>query len=112
MLCKLLKCKVEMLPKVNYPTGIRTPDFIIDGEKFELKRITGIGKSTFSNAICKEQANNYIFDISDNKLNIEIIYERVEKLYTNICKNFLLKVIIIRNEEILKIYERTKKYEK
>ena len=35
---------VELVPQVVYPQGIKTPDYLIDGERFDLKSPIGSGK--------------------------------------------------------------------
>ena len=36
--------KVELIPQVMYPQGIQTPDYLIDGQRYDLKSPTGKGK--------------------------------------------------------------------
>ena len=36
---------VELVPQIVYPQGIKTPDYLIDGERFDLKSPTGEGKN-------------------------------------------------------------------
>ncbi len=38
--------QINIIPKVNEPSGIKTPDYIINNEKFDLKGIKGNGKNT------------------------------------------------------------------
>ncbi len=37
-----------MLPRVNYPEGIKTADYLFRGEYWDLKEIYGNGKTFFS----------------------------------------------------------------
>ncbi len=45
-LSELLGRHVEMVPRVNYPKNIPTPDYLVDGVKFDLKEISGSGKTS------------------------------------------------------------------
>ena len=36
---------VELVLQIVYPQGIKTPDYLIDGERFDLKSPTGEGKN-------------------------------------------------------------------
>ena len=58
--------EVKIIPRINYPKRIKTPDYIINNKKFDLKQIAGNGKNTLDTAINKKkkQSNNFIFDIS------------------------------------------------
>ncbi|HEL1613905.1 TPA: hypothetical protein TXL52_002010 [Streptococcus suis] len=49
-LSELLGRHVEIVPRVNYPKNIPTPDYLVDGVKFDLKKISGSGKNVFDNA--------------------------------------------------------------
>ena len=51
---------VELVPQIVYPQGIQTPDYLIDGERFDLKSPTGSGKHLIYDLIAKKrkQAGN------------------------------------------------------
>ena len=53
--------KVNIIPRINYPKNIKTPDYIINKEKYDLKTLTENNKNTIYNAIHKQkmQANNF-----------------------------------------------------
>ena len=57
---------VELVPQIMFPQGVQTPDYLIDGERFDLKTPTGAGKDVFRDLIKKKkkQSPNFIFDIS------------------------------------------------
>ena len=56
---------VEFVPQIMYPQGIQTPDYLINGERFDLKTFKSSGKNVFYNMIAKKkkQSPNFIFDI-------------------------------------------------
>lgn len=82
-LSKLFGKHVQMVPRVNYPKKIPTPDYLIDGMKFDLKEISGSGKNVFDNASkkAKEQAENIVFDITNTNLSEQEIFKQLEKIY-------------------------------
>ena len=61
LLGKAIGGNVSVIPRINRPFGIKTPDYIINGEKFDLKEITGGGKYTIQGNIKgkEKQANNF-----------------------------------------------------
>ena len=67
MLGEIIGGKVNIIPRINELEGIKTPDYIINGKKFDLKEIKGNSKNSLYNALGKQrkQANNFIFDISN-----------------------------------------------
>lgn len=82
-LSKLFGKHVQMAPRVNYPKDIPTPDYLIEGLKFDLKEISGNGKNVFDNASkkAKEQAENIVFDITNTNLSEQEIFKQLEKIY-------------------------------
>lgn len=65
--------KVELIPQVKYPRGIQTPDYLIDGKRFDWKSPTGKGKNLLYGLIAKKykQAHNFIIDITECPLSME-----------------------------------------
>ncbi|NQO19288.1 minor capsid protein [Streptococcus suis] len=82
-LSELLGRHVEMVPRVNFPKNIPTPDYLVDGVKFDLKEISGSGKNVIDNASkkAKEQAENIVFDITNTPLSEEEIFGLLDKVY-------------------------------
>lgn len=54
---------VAMVPRVSFPLGVPTPDYLIDGEKWDLKTLTGQGKNTVYDAIKKKKKQSSKFII-------------------------------------------------
>ncbi len=99
---------VELVPQVVYPQGIQTPDYLIDGERFDLKSPTGCGKNLLYNLIAKKrkQAGNFIIDISKCSLSEEGIEEQIAGLYKSPRLGFLEQIVVLKDEKILKVYSR------
>lgn len=72
--------EIKMLPRVNNPQGVSTPDYLFRGEGYDLKTITGSGKKCLYDRISKKksQSKNFIFDISGCNLSKEKIVEQIE----------------------------------
>lgn len=101
---------VNMVPRVLKPRGIKTPDYIIRNDKYDLKEILGNGKNVIDNAVKKQrlQADNFIFDISNTKLSESEIKDQINKLYLSERRNWINNTILIKNKKIINEYKRKK----
>ncbi len=99
---------VEFVPQVMYPQGIQTPDYMINGERFDLKSPTGNGKNLLYGMLAKKkkQSPNFIFDVTECPLSEEDIEKQIYELYTSRHTKFVQKIVVIKNEKILKVYGR------
>lgn len=99
---------VEMVPRIVYPQGISTPDYIIEGKKYDLKEPTGSGKNVLYNMVNKKkkQADNFIFDISKCPLDEDSIHMQIEGIYSSSHTSFVNDIIIIKDGKIKQIYNR------
>lgn len=102
--------ELYMVPRVNSPEGISTPDFLFRGIKFDLKTIHGNGKNTFYNAVSKKsaQANNFIFDISACQLDTAEIRRQISSLFDSSHTAFIDTVVVIKDGAIWRIVQRKK----
>lgn len=100
--------RVEHVPQVVFPQGIQTPDYLIDGERFDLKSPTGRGKNLLYGMIAKkkEQSHNFIIDITNCPLSVEELEEQAERLYGSWRVSFLEKLVFMKNREIVKVLSR------
>ena len=91
-----------------YPQGIQTPDYMINGERFDLKSPTGNGKNLLYGMLAKKkkQSPNFIFDVTECPLSEEDIEKQIYELYTSRHTKFVQKIVVIKNEKILKVYGR------
>lgn len=103
--------EIYMLPRVNIPKGIKTADYLWNGEYWDLKMpsIKGNINTSFERFLkrkkVKEQALNFIvnynnYGIIDKNEIIEIVFRTINQP----SRRWLKSVIIIYNEEILKIF--------
>lgn len=108
LLGKVIGGKVNIIPRINQPFGIKTPDYIINGEKFDLKQITGNGKYVIEGNLRKKkkQSNNFIIDLTNTEIDFEEVERQISSIY--ISKRFLWidKILVIKENYILKVYKR------
>lgn len=100
--------KLYMLPKVNVPDGIKTSDYLLNGENWDLKEIKSIGKRAIDNRLngSKRQARNFILDITENKLSDDDICKQIEKIYNAFNRNWINKIILYRGGKLITIFKR------
>lgn len=108
LLGKAIGGRVSIIPRINQPFGTKTPDYIINGEKFDLKEIVGNGKYTIQGNIKgkKKQANNFIVDITNSKLDISEVYRQINNIYNSKHYLWLNKILLIKTDNIMKAYKR------
>ena len=96
-----------MIPRVNEPEGIKTPDYKIKDMYFDLKTINGNSKQALYHAVRgKEmQSNNFIFNISNSKLDMVDIYEQINSIYNRKDTQWV-EIIIVKKDENIFVYEK------
>lgn len=97
---------VDLVPRVNYPKNVSTPDFLINEEPFDLKEVTGSGKYAIDNNArkAKTQSSNIIFDMTKSTLSEKEIFEQLDSIYQS-GRRGLQKVILKRNNQIIAIFD-------
>ena len=109
-LSKLLGKHVQMAPRVNFPEKIPSPDYLVNGLKFDLKEITGSGKGVVDGNLrkAKQQSENVVFDVTRTKLSNDEILSQLEKVY-DLNRRGLGIAIIKDGEELIDILKPNKK---
>lgn len=99
---------VYMCPRVLIPEEIRTPDYIWDGEKWDLKSVTQHSKNTVNNAIknTKNQSNNVILNLIDKTYSDEDLIFEMERIYSNKRYVYIDKILIIQDYILRGIFKR------
>ncbi|MCJ0572165.1 capsid protein [Enterococcus cecorum] len=99
---------IELVPRVNYPKGISTPDYLINNTiKFDLKEITGSGKNVIDNNLkkSKKQSSNFIFDVTNANISEQELYRQIYNVYKSKRRN--VDVIILKDgENVLEIIKK------
>ena len=108
LLADLLGSHVIHVPEVHNPNSVKTPDFLINGVRWDLKEIEKTGKNNIDNAIAgkKEQARSFIIDISKTVMGIDEAYSRIDRIYFNKHRNWVENIILIKDDKIIDIFKR------
>lgn len=99
--------KVEMAPRVNFPDKIPSPDYLVNGLKFDLKEITGSGKGTIDQNTrkAKTQAENIIYDVTKSPLTDEDVEKQLADIYKR-GRRGLDIAVIKRNNRLVDIIRK------
>ena len=108
MLGKIYGGQVNIIPRVNEPANIKTPDYIVNNQRFDLKEIEGNGKNTLDGAIKKQkrQANNFIFDITRTEMNRYEAIKQIDKIYNSKYRDWVNIIVLIDANTILKVFTK------
>lgn len=99
--------EIFMVPRVLNPSGIKTPDYIIDGEKLDLKVVNSRGRNAFYNALrkSKKQADRFIFELKD-EFEEEWLNEQINSIFASNHYRGVKEIIIYSNGKIIKAIKR------
>lgn len=99
--------ELYMVPRINNPSGIKTPDYIFKNNNWDLKTINGKSKQALYHSVYKksEQSSNFIFDISSSELEMTEIKQQVDKLYKRTDVPFVNEIIVKKDNDFL-VYKR------
>lgn len=103
--------EIFMCPRINEPKGIETPDYLYRKEFWDLKSITGDGKHTLDSSIKKKknQANNFILDITNSKIPKEEAIRQLDLIFKSRDRNWINKIILKKNKDVIVILEHKKR---
>lgn len=102
--------EIFMVPRINNPAGVPTPDYLFRGKRFDLKSPRGSGKNTLYDAIAKKaaQSENFIFDLSLCPLSEMEVDRQIELIYRSTHTTFVDVIIEVRDGVIVNIFRRKK----
>ncbi len=102
--------KVKMVPRITYPQGIQTPDYLINDARFDLKTPLGNGKNTLYGMVKskKRQANNFVICADKTELSIEELKRQILDIYRSKNTSFVDMIILIKDNKIINVYKRNK----
>lgn len=108
MISRKMGVHVDFALKVEYPEGISTPDFFINGIKYDLKRIGGNTRKTLIRAIrdYERQAHRFILDLTRSPMSKDDALKWAKLIFADADTEFVEEVILTRDGDILKIYSR------
>lgn len=100
--------QVNLVPVVLNPQGIKTPDYILNGKKYDLKEPTGSSKTTIYDLFKhkSKQADNFIIDIHKSGLDREECIKQSENIFYSRHRKWIDTIILMDNNEIFKILKR------
>ncbi|WP_311486588.1 hypothetical protein [uncultured Anaerococcus sp.] len=99
---------IYLCPRVELPKNIKTPDYIWDNEKWDLKDINKHSKNTINTAInnTKKQSNNVILNLIDTTYTDKDLTIEMKRIYSNSRYNYINKIIVLQGFVLRKVYKR------
>lgn len=100
--------ELYLLPQINFPLGINTPDLLWDGETWDIKGLKGKTKNTIFDNIKKatKQADNIILDFVNKDFKEDIFYNELENIFTNERFSSVQKILVRFNNEKIRVFKR------
>lgn len=101
--------EIYMVPRVNSPQGISTPDYLFNGNAYDLKTLSETAtENTIFNRVKKarKQACNFIIDVTASSLDDMTIESQLDKIFRNKSTRFVDEIVIIRDGAIVKVVKR------
>jgi hypothetical protein len=101
--------EIFMVPRVNNPQGVSTPDYLFHGKGYDLKTLEkDAGKNTIFYRIkkAKRQAHNFIIDVTKSNLGNQEIDSQIEKIFWSKDTRFVDEIVVIRDEKIVRVVKR------
>ena len=104
-LVKRINKRITLIPDIEYPDGIKHPDYRIGNEYYDLKTIYGNSKNTIYHKIYNQskQALNFILYIdSKSTLTLAKIKYQMNNLYRSINpdRNWIKTIMVIYKKEL------------
>lgn len=109
MLARDVGGETFMVPRVNNPPGVTTPDIMFNGHRYDLKTIQpGATANTIYRRVQKgsKQAGNFIIDVTKSGLSDENINDQIEKIFWSQNTQFAKEIVIVKNGIIDRVLRR------
>ncbi|MBR0426728.1 MAG: hypothetical protein IJK18_00790 [Clostridia bacterium] len=100
---------VKILPNVNYPQGIKSPDYIYREEKLDLKRITSKRTNDCVKTAIrdgKRQAQNFIIDNTEQTVSDEAVLKQIDEIYNTGKFSWVNTIYVLKDKNFIKIFTR------
>lgn len=100
---------IYMVPRVNSPQGISTPDYLFRGVGYDLKTLgESAGANTLFNRVkkAKWQAQNFIIDVTNTKLDEDTILAQVKKVFHREDTKWIDEILIVQNRLRIQVFKR------
>ena len=99
---------IKMCPRVVIPKGIRTPDYIWNGEKWDLKTINSHSNNTVTTAVgkAKEQTENVALYLNVNSYTDNDLIHELDRIFGNSRYSYIDRIMISEDYVLRGIYKR------
>lgn len=100
---------VELLPKVNYPKGIKTPDCTVGTVPYEIKSsIRGTSKNTLLNCAKKSkgQSDKLILNLQKCKLSDDEIKRQIPEILKSTRIGYINEIVIVWKDTVYGVFSR------
>lgn len=100
--------EIKLLPRVEFPKSVKAPDYLFNGIRIDRKGLKGDSKDAVYNAVHrkKDQGDTFAIDITNYKRGDESAMDQAARLFIRDHSYFVNRIILIKNNTILKVYER------
>lgn len=101
--------EIYLVPRVNNPQGVSTPDYLFHGREYDLKTLSEkAGSNTMFQRVkkAKRQSRNFIIDVSGTKLDSETIKQQISKIFWSENTRFVDEIVIINGDRIIQVAKR------
>lgn len=101
--------KVKILPSVNFPQGIKTPDYLFRGERTDLKIITSKRARDCIKVALRnkeEQADNFIIDNTEGNISNEDVIKQIIEIYGLVGFLWVNKIYLLDDKNFVKVFKR------
>lgn len=102
--------ELYMVPRVNNPQGISSPDYLFRGKGYDLKTLSKeAGENTIINRIKKarKQSKNFILDLTNaKKITDPVLKSQIQRIYKDKETAFVDTIIVIRNGNIVVVVKK------
>lgn len=103
-----LEADAYLVPQIVWPSGIRTPDFLINGESYELKTPSGRRKTVIYDMVKKGkgQASRFVVDLKALDVDDEFLNESINMIFNSDRTKFVEMLIFMKGIDIIRIEKR------
>nr|DAH84083.1 MAG TPA: minor capsid protein [Caudoviricetes sp.] len=103
--------ELYMVPRVNNPQGISTPDYLFRSKGYDLKTLSKeAGENTIINRIkkAKKQSKNFVLDLTNAKKITDVVLKsQIKKIYADKETAFVDTIIVVRNGKIVVVVKKS-----
>lgn len=103
--------ELYMVPRVNNPQGVPTPDYLFRGKGYDLKTLSKeAGENTIINRIKKarKQSKNFVLDVTNaKKITQSVLKSQIQRIYEDKETAFVDTIIVVRNGNLVFVVKKT-----